>query len=328
MKEWNPGKILSVSGGYWQSFALHSAVKLDIFSKIPSQGIASEDLADRLTFSIRGLRALLNALCAMGLLEKKGTLYFNTPWSEEFLRKESDRYIGYMIMHHHHLVKSWARLDEAVQSGKPVRSGPGDEKERESFLMGMFNNAMAIAPKVAEVIKLNGRESLLDMGGGPGTYAIYFCLKNPGLKAVVYDLPTTEPYAMKVIERFNLKDRITFQGGDYLKEDIPGRYDVAWLSHIIHSLGEDECSMVIKKAYDVLNKDGLIFIHDFFLNQEMTGPLFPALFSLNMLVNTESGRSYSADEVKKILEGMGAKDIRMVDFEGPTQSTIISARKS
>ncbi len=327
MKEWSPGRILSVSGGYWQAFTLQNAVKLDIFSSIPERGATLEELSERLDLSIRGLGALMNAICAMGLLKKEGKIYFNTQWSEKFLKKESDDYIGYMIMHHHHLVKAWSRLDEAVRTGRPVRSGPLEDDERENFLMGMFNNAMTIAPEVADVIDLGGKESLIDLGGGPGTYAIYFCLKNPDLKAVVYDLPTTEPFAMKVIERFGLKDRISFQAGDYLKEDISGRYDVAWLSHIIHSLDEKKSYLVIKKAVDVLNSNGLIFIHDFLLDDTMTGPLFPALFSLNMLVNTEGGRSYSAKEVENMLKEAGAKKIDRIDFEGPTQSRIICGIK-
>jgi hypothetical protein len=107
--------------------------------------------------------------------------------------------------------------------------------------MGMFNIAMSMAPSLADKIDLSGRRHLLDLGGGPGTYAIHYCLKNPSLKATVYDLPTTRPFAEKTIEKFGLTDRIDFIDGNYVKEGIEGVYDVAWLSHILHGEGQKDC---------------------------------------------------------------------------------------
>ncbi len=63
-------------------------------------------LADKLHVQKRSLEMLLNALCAMELLDKKDGLYFNTAESDTFLSKKSKRYIGYIIMHHHHLLEA------------------------------------------------------------------------------------------------------------------------------------------------------------------------------------------------------------------------------
>ncbi len=84
----------------------------------------------------------------------------------------------------------------------------------------MFTLAMGIAPRIAKEIDLSGRKHLLDLGGGPGTYAIHFCLENPTLKATIADLSTTRPFAEKTIERFNLSDRIDFVPNNYLEDDL------------------------------------------------------------------------------------------------------------
>jgi hypothetical protein len=151
--------------------------------------------------------------------------------------------LGNIILHHHHLVESWSRLDQGVQSGGPVRerSTFSDEECRESFLMGMFNMAMNMAPMLVPKINISSRRHLLDLGGGPGTCAIHFCRHNPQLNATVFDLPTSRPFAEKTIKRFDLSDRIDFRGGNYLKDDIEGRFDAAWLSHILHGEGPEEC---------------------------------------------------------------------------------------
>jgi len=328
MEEWTAGKLVGISGSYWQACTLHAAVKLDLFTKIGEGERNVREIAGDPGYDLRGTTALLNALSAMGLLVKNGEGYSNTEGSKEYLDKDSPKYLGHIIMHHHHLVEAWARLDQAVRKGEPIekRSAP-EEVMRESFLVGMFNMAMAIAPRLSDEIDLRGRNHLLDLGGGPGTYAIHFCLKNPGLKATVYDLPTTEPFARKTIERFGLSERIRFMAGDYLEDGIEGEYDVAWLSHILHSEGPDACEMMIEKAVASLEEGGLLLVHDFILEETLDAPLFSALFSLNMLVNTKEGRSYSDEQIKAMLAKAGLKNIQRLPFEGPNESGIITATR-
>jgi len=324
-EEWNPGKLLEISGNYWLSCALHAGVKLDIFTLIGGLQLTGEEIAQKLNGDPRGVVMLLNALTAMNLLTKKGEAYSNTPVATSFLSKASPQYIGYIIMHHHHLMESWSQLDKGVKTGKPVRSRISftNEEVRESFLMGMFNMAMNLAPRLASIIDLSHKRHLLDLGGGPGTYAIQFCLKNPELKATVYDLETTRPFAEKTIAQFGLSERIIFQDGNYVEENIRGSFDVAWLSQILHGEGPEEAQKIIQKAASILEPGGLILIHEFLLNNDMDSPLFPALFSLNMLLGTDQGQSYSEQQIMDMLAKAGVKKIHRLSMQFPNDSGII-----
>jgi hypothetical protein len=324
--EWNPGRLLEVSGSYWQTCTLHAAVKLDLFTKLGAERLESEEVARRLGGGPRGVPMLLNALVAMNLLARSGDKYGNTPAASTFLSKDSDQYLGFMIMHHHHLVESWSRLDQAVLSGKPVRGQASFEVEAflEGFLMGMHTLARHLAPTVSEVLDLSGRSHLLDLGGGPGTYAIHFCLKHPGLRATVFDLPTTQPFAEKTIQKAGLGSRIDFLGGSYLGDSIPGSYDVAWLSQILHGEGPDGCMLILEKAVSALQPGGMIVVHEFLLNSRLDGPLFPALFSLNMLLGTPGGKAYSEEEIRDMLTSAGVREIRRLPFQGPNDSGLIA----
>lgn len=322
--EWNAGRVLGTSTSYWQSCTLHAGVKLDLFTQLSENSLSAEDLAAKLDCDVRGLTALLNALTAMGLLDKQGSLYSNTNSAKSLLVRGTPQYVGHIIMHHHYLVDAWAQLSQAVKKGAPVeKKSHGEETERESFLMGMYNIAMANAPKVAMQIDLAGRQRLLDLGGGPGTYAIHFALANPSLKATIFDRPTTEPYAMKTVAQFGLERRIKFQAGDFTVDPIKGRYDVAWLSQILHSNGPADCQQIIAKTKSALQPGGLIMIHEFFLNDNLDGPLFPALFSLNMLLNNPQGRSYSEKEIRDMLSKAGVKKIHCLPFQGSNDSYIV-----
>jgi len=319
----HPGKLFGLASGYWQPCALHAGVKLSVFTALAGRGCTAPDLAAELDLSERGLAMLLNALTAMQLLEKATDLFRNSPLAEKSLDSNSSSYIGHIIMHHHHLVDGWAQLDLAVKSGQPVATrSHGEERERESFQMGMFNLAMAIAPDLAGSIDLSGRHHLLDLGGGPGTHAAHFCLANPELRATVFDRQTTKPFAERTAARFGVAERIDFQAGDFNVDPIPGSYDVAWLSQIIHSNSPEQCQDLIDKTVATLEPGGLILIHDFLLDEQMDGPLFPALFSLNMLINNQ-GRSYSEQEVREMLSRAGITGITRHPFQGANDSGVL-----
>ncbi len=324
-KKWEPATLSSVSGAYWRGCTLQAAVRLQLFTGLAKGACSAGDLALQLECAEQPTELLLNALTAMGLLVKTGTLYSNSDEAEELLVKDSPRYMGHIILHHHHLLDGWAQLDSVVKTGNPVKKRSyGIETERESFLMGMFNTAMGVAPVIAGEIDLAGRRRLLDLGGGPGTYAIQFCLANPQLHAVIFDKPTTEPFARKTARKFGVGGRVDFVGGDFTTDAIGDElYDVAWLSHILHSNSYSQCENIITKTVDSMTAGGLILVHDFILNDGKDGPEFPALFSLNMLLANNGGRSYSISEIEEMLAKAGVKDVVHHDYRAPNDSSIL-----
>jgi precorrin-6B methylase 2 len=324
-KVWTVGDLLGASSAYWRGCTLQAAVRLEVFTLIGREKLSVADVAEKVGADRRGLEFLLNGLAAMGLLIKEGSQYENTEESLSLLVKKSEKYIGHILLHHHHILDGWAQLDEAVKQGKPVKKRSyGEEVERESFLMGMFNLAMGIAPGLAKQVDLGNRKRLLDLGGGPGTYAIHFCLENPKLQAVVFDRQTTEPFARNTAAKFDLKDRIDFIGGDFTTDPISGGpYDVAWLSHILHSNGPETCQAIINKTVAEMEPGGQLFVHEFILKNQKDAPEFAALFSMNMLLNNPEGQSYSEEELYGMLDRAGLKHIALHSFHGPNDSSII-----
>lgn len=323
---WTPADLLQLSGGYWSACALHTGVKLDVFTSLAEREMTAPELTELIKIDLRGGAMLLNALTALKLLEKTGESYKAVPFSVEYLSRSSKKYLGHIIMHHHHLMAGWAHLDEAVTSGHVLRermSGSAEDTVRESFLMGMFNLAMQMAPRIVSEINLAGRFRLLDLGGGPGTYAIHFCQHNPELTAVVYDLPTTRRFAEKTIESFGLSTRIAFNDGDFLNKGIEGRFDVAWLSHILHGEGPEKCAVIIDKAMSALEPGGMILVQEFILDNTMDSPLFPALFSLNMLLGTTDGQAYSEGDLMAMLSVAGFCNLHRLQLQLSNGSGII-----
>lgn len=342
-KPLSPGPILSMASAFWRSCTLHAGVQLGVFSALADGPESPEALAPALGCDERALGMLLGALAALGLLVKTGEEFALTEASAAFLVKDSPRYQGHIILHHSHLVDSFGRLAESVKSGGPNRARTVfDDAGREAFLMGMFNLAMGIAPGLAKGLDalltgagyagMERRRAALDLGGGPGTYAVHFCLEHPQLRATVFDLPTTRPFAEGTAARFGVADRVRFEPGDYTADPVPlhpvaGRYDLAWLSQILHGEDPATAAAVVKKGAEALSPGGVLLVHEFLLDDGLDGPEFPALFSLNMLLGTQGGQSYSGAQVRRMLEGAGLVEVRRLDFAGPNHSGIVAGMK-
>jgi SAM-dependent methyltransferase len=328
-RQWNAKELIKLSGSVWQACTLQNAVELDVFTILSTKPLTCEETAKKLNVTTEGLRRLLNALTAMNLLTKTGDRYSVTEESRTLLSKNSEQYIGFLISHHHHLSNNWSRMDEAIASGKPFRTSVEeiDEKHIESFLMGMNTSASFNAPAIVDKIDLSDNRRFLDLGGGPGTYAIHFCKQFPQLKAAVFDLPSSRNFAEKNIKQAGYADRIDFIDGNFNSDDFPGSFDVIWMSHILHGEGEEACRNIIAKASKALEPGGKIIIHEFILDNEGTSPIFPALFSINMFLHTEKGKSYTEAELTDMLTASGMKDVQRINVQTPTDSGLICGVK-
>jgi len=309
--------LTSLSTAFMQAQVLLTANKLDLFTHLSGKPLRAEEIAQRLKTDARATRMLLNALVALGLLTKRDELYRNAAHSEEFLTRGRPYYIGDLLRHHLTLYRRWSHLLEVMQSGHPVESrstGARSEEETRDFILGMANNARLPAQKLALALDLRGEHRLLDVGGGPGTYAIAFAQRNPRLTAVVFDLPNVLEITQEQIAMAGLTDRVTARAGNYLQEDFGQGFSLVLLSNIIHSLGPEEIRLVFQKAFQCLRSNGKILVKDFLANEERTGPLHSMLFAINMLVATEKGDTYTYREVSSWLEEAGFQVISAMEL--------------
>lgn len=320
-------KILSLTRGYWPAKAVLVAARLDVFSTLHRSGKRAEEVARRLNLDARATELLLNALVGLGFLRKSGERFSNTAHAERFLVRTSVENMLFMLRHHDNLWSLWSKLEETVRTGRAPRQKREKREERRDFALAMHQNSIPRARGAAERIDLRGRGRLLDLGGGVGTYAIEFCRRNRQLKATVFDRPVTRPYAEEVISKSRMARRIEFVGGDFNRDALGGPYDAAWLSAIIHSEGPRNVQRLFRRVGDCLKSGGLILVSDFFLNSDRTRPAPAALFSLNMLVATERGRSYSEEEVRGWLHEAGFVRIRRLRGVLRPPAGILAAEK-
>jgi cyclopropane fatty-acyl-phospholipid synthase-like methyltransferase len=195
----------------------------------------------------------------------------------------------------------------------------------QDFICGMENVSRRTSLEVADKLDLSDSRRLLDLGGGPGTAAITFAKANPELEAVVFDLPGPVGIAEKQIARHGLGDRITTHAGDFLTDEMPGGFDVVYIANIIHMLDPGQTRSLLAKAAGALEPGGRLLVKDFFLDDTRAAPAWTAQFSVNMLVNTEGGKSYTLTEMIDLLSDTGFSGFETTEVA--RNSLVISARR-
>lgn len=119
-----------------------------------------------------------------------------------------------------------------------------------------------------------------------------------------------------------MESKIRLVEGDYISDDLPGGFDLVFLSNIIHGENEAVNRALMGKIYGTLNPGGRLVIKDHILDEDLTSPEAGAVFSIQMLLSAK-GRDYSFTEVKGWLGDSGFKNSRWVRLEHPINSSLI-----
>jgi predicted O-methyltransferase YrrM len=321
--------VLRAMGGWQGARVLMTANRMGIFAAVGEAALTAEEIAQRCQAHPRSTAFLVNACVALDFLEKRGDRYANTPAALEALVPVRPAYMGDAIKHQEWLWNVWTHLEQAVRTNRPVRelAQPPAGADRREFSLAMHNRAMRNGPLLAEMLDLSDKRRLLDCGGGVGTYSIFLARRYPRLRAVVFDLPETAKLAEEVIAEFGLTDRVTARAGNYFEDDLDEGYDVVLLSAVLHSMPPENCRLLLRKCHRSLVNGGWLVVHEGLIDPDGTSPQQAALFSLNMLVNTDGGRSYSGQEIMALMRDTGFAPRETKTLPQPFASSLVIGEK-
>jgi ubiquinone/menaquinone biosynthesis C-methylase UbiE len=310
-------RLRSFATGFMGARVLITANTLGMFELL-ERPLSAQSVSKRLNLTRRATEILLDVLVSLGFLKKSGQKYQNSSLSKRFLIKKSPYYQGDLLRHYDNLWRSWSVLDEVVRTGEPSSA----EFDFRAFIMAMDNIARFKVKDVIRRIRLKSVKRVLDLGGGPGTYSLAFARKAE--EVVLYDRPETLRIAEENIKDDPFKNRIVLKAGDFMVDDLGRGYDIVFMSQILHSYSEKECLRLIKKVKRSLVQGGTVVIHEFYLDRTRTSPASGALFAVNMLVNTPSGRSYTQEELQSWLKKAG---FRVFQSDRLQETVLIQAEK-
>jgi 2-polyprenyl-3-methyl-5-hydroxy-6-metoxy-1,4-benzoquinol methylase len=319
--------ILEMATAFQRSRVLLTAYELDIFTAINEDSKTSAEVAEAVDADPRATDRLMNALVALGLLEKREGRFSNSPAAARLLvRGRPDFMAG--LAHTAHLWQTWSGLTQAVRRGTGTVGDEVNARGPEwlrAFIGAMHWRAKQMADGVVGTLDLSGVSRVLDVGGGSGAFSMAFVRARQGIHAVVFDLPNVLPITRTYVESAGYAAQIGTTVGDYRSDDLPKEFDLVFLSAIVHANSDEENRRLIRKCAAATNAGGRVVVVDQIMNDDRTAPAQGAMFALNMLVGTGGGDTYTESEVRTWMMEAGLHDVGRTDT--PFGNTMIIGRK-
>jgi hypothetical protein len=332
-----PAQILQVGMGFWASKTLLSAVELGLFTTLASGPLTGSQIEVALGLHPRGTHDFLDALVALGFLERDGSgpaaRYGNTRETARFLNRNAPEYVGGILeMANARLYRFWADLTEALKTGEPQNevkhSGKpmfeelySDPARLEQFMDAMAGVSMGSFHAFAEKFDFSGFRSLADIGGATGQLSCIVAQRHPHMKCGSYDLSVVQPIARRRIAELGLEGKVQSGTIDFLREELPSA-DVITMSLILHDWDLDHKKMLIRKAYHALSPGGAFVAIEHIIDDERRQNAFGLLMSLNMLIEFGNAFDFTGADFCGWCQECGFSKCEIIPLEGPASAAV------
>jgi SAM-dependent methyltransferase len=308
-------KRLESESNYWRSAILLTAAHLDLFAWLGKRKIKSAAAAVYFGGDEDSWESFLDALSGMCLIRKQATRYSSSAFAARYLTGDKRT----LLLPQYDAWCTWGDLTSILTTAKRTRTQKpfaSDRAQSARLLQGLDLHAEQIAPYVIQGLRLGGAKTLLDIGGGLGTFARAFCRRYSRLQVTLLEHPNIAPLARRAVEDSGLAQRIRVVGRNFTRGSLPVGFDAVFASNILHAHGAAENLFLLRQIHRSLNPSGQLIVRDVFMRQDRLAPEWGALFSIALLLHTPRGRCYSLGEIRKWLRQAGFATI-----QGPRQSS-------
>ncbi|MBX3645471.1 MAG: methyltransferase [Rubrivivax sp.] len=323
----DPTPIVRLSTAFWESQVLLTANRLRVFDFLADGAKSVDEVAAGLQLAPRSTGLLLRACTGLGFLLENGQRFENAPVAATFLVSRSPAFMGNVIRYSDQLYGAWGNLEGAVRSGQPAvpaQTYLGDDPARtRAFVVAMHERALGIARALVPMLDLSGRRTLLDVGGGPGTYSVLLTERFPGLRAEVIELPGVAAVARELVSTAGASERVVLRDGDYHSADFGSGKDVVLMSGMFHRETAQACRALIARAAACLNPGGLLVVSDVFTDEGGCQPAFAALFGLNMMLTAADGGVHADADVMQWMADCGMRELRCMPLPPPMPHRVV-----
>lgn len=287
-------KLKEIMFYYGFFYTLLAAFELGIIKEL-MKGTKEEDVAEKLALDPEGCRLVLEALFAIGLVERNGSYYKLKEEYREYVDPMSPFCIEpFLKAHRVRMIEYWNRLEEVLLGGKR----PLNPDYVVYLTKGLFAVNYEYAKSLAERFCAT---NLLDVGCGSCVWSIPFALKGSNVVAIDFDR-VIEEVARVYVSKFQVEDRYTFIKGDIFEVDWGGPYDFVILGNICHVIGEDGTRRIADMVKSSLDKEGKLLVIEY-----LKDGVFPYIFEINMYLSGKGRKVFSCDELIMIFGSVGLK---------------------
>jgi ubiquinone/menaquinone biosynthesis C-methylase UbiE len=326
----DPDAILELFLSFWVARTVMAAVEMGVFDLLRGEGLPELTAATALGLKERPARGLFDTCVSVGLLSRTGDHIHATPAAEKFLSSDSEYTLRNYVLDERWCWPAWGRLEEALRNDAPPlpQDEDGYHEFPEEFLLDFLHgHSLWMGEKLAAAVPLEGVRKIIDIGGGSGAISIALCRANPSLNAVVIDREQVLAKTAEHIAKAGLTDRIATHPANFFSDPLPEGCDAAVIANLLHDFSIERASEILRRAAEALPSGGRLLVLDISPDDDRNGPVLPAVFTVAMIVNTETGVAHTRAELRAMLEDTGFA-VERVETIGDSYVTVaIEARK-
>lgn len=310
-------QVSTIAFGFMASKAMFAGLHLDVFTHLAGGPKTCESLSDVVGVPTNRIVTLMTALDSVGLVERDGTRYANSPGAEAFLSRSSKYDFGdylrfqidqqmYPFLGQLNEVLDGSLSSDAVDSYQHWMSDPD-----QAALYSNAQHAGSLGPgrTIARTVDLTGAKSLLDVGGGTGAMTIRLLEANPDLTSTIIDFPNVSEIGWRFITEAHMTNRVRYIPSNALTVEWPSEQDAILMSYLFSGIPGEEVPRLVQYAFDCLAPGGKFLVHDFMVEDDRTGPVLAALWQLQHMAFTPDAHSITAGWLKAEMKNVGFVDI-------------------
>lgn len=327
MQQPSPEAITKLFDGLMTFKYVAVASKLGLFAAMADGARPLEELAQRTGLPARTMRILADALLSTGWLERDGDGYRNSPVTTAYLSGAPGRDLRpVMELWDHVIYRQWARLEESLRTGQATMGFDDlDPDLRRIFSVGIEHTTAPSARALPDHYDFTRRRSLLDLGGGTGSFLLPALERSPGLKATLFESPATAAIARSRLAALGSLATIDIVEGDLLTDPLPEGHDTVLVANVIHLFSPDATRDLLRRVRAAVAEGAELLLVDFWTDPTHTKPTFASLMAGEFLIVSGHGDVYSADEAFVWLRECGFRPVKHAPLAGASSLIIAEA---
>lgn len=317
--EVTPDRIFEIAQGFMASKHLFAASELGIFEALGEGPVDLAGLAARTGLAPRTARISVDAMAALGLVERQGERYANSPVSAAFLAGATPADMRPLLKFWDQLsYPVWTDLAGALGRGRPSR----EIFEIDEALVPIMSAGIAAATSAAchalpRVAGLPQASRVLDIGGGTGSWSIALAAADPTLNATVFEIADVARVAQAELGRTPYADRVEVRAGDVLTDELPIGYDAFLVANLVHYFTPETNQLILSRIRAGAEPGARLLIADFWTDPTHSQPLPAALMAGEFAIHVNDGDVYSVEEGAEWLTRTGWRLTGHTPLAGP-----------
>jgi hypothetical protein len=193
----------------------------------------------------------------------------------------------------------------------------------------IFSKAQTIfsGPKddaIANAYDFDGIYTLVDVGGGEGSFLAKIVSDHPGMKGILFDRPAVVERARTQIAQRGIADRCQCIGGDFFK-GVPVGADAYVLKQVLHDWSDEESVRILDNCRSAMAPSGKVLVAAYIVPEPPAKPLKYLMAGMWVRLNCRGGYERTEEQFRRVFERAGLELVKVV----ATASThsILEARR-